>query len=84
MDRGSWRATVCGIAKELNTTKQAHVHKNSEPWFLHLYNGRNLIVTTARGQFKDFLNGQVDGTSLGGPAAKTLCSQCRGPRFDLW
>ena len=20
----------------------------------------------------------------GGPAAKTLCSQCRGPRFDPW
>ena len=20
----------------------------------------------------------------GGPVAKTLCSQCRGPRFDSW
>ena len=24
------------------------------------------------------------GQPLGSPLAKTLCSQCRGPRFDPW
>ena len=27
---------------ESNATAQPHVCKNAEPWFLHLYNGRNL------------------------------------------
>ena len=26
MDRGVWWATVCGITKELDTTKRAHTH----------------------------------------------------------
>ena len=33
--------------------------------------------------FKDI--GDTEGRDFpGGPVAKTLCSQCRGPRFDPW
>ena len=38
MDRGAWRATVHGVAKESDTNERTHTHKGkkSEKEYIHL------------------------------------------------
>ena len=77
MDRGAWRATVHGVTKSC-TTEYLTLSLST-----HIYIEIQNISITPESSLMPLYN-QSPRDFPGGPVAKTLCSQCKGPGFNPW
>ena len=77
MDRGAWRATVHGVTKSC-TTEYLTLSLST-----HIYIEIQNISITPESSLMPLYN-QSPRDFPGGPVAKTLCSQCKGPGFNHW
>ena len=81
MDRGAWRATVQVVAKswtQLGKWAPMHSCNWQSGWLGNLCKvNRHRDQLDSEGERKKRIK-NISGNFLGGPVAKTLCSQCRG------
>ena len=76
MDRGAWRATVYSVTKSQDTTVRAHTNTGQQMHRCILYTYIIYVRCAVRSSRAEDV--------LGDPVAKTLGSQCRALRVDLW
>ena len=88
---GAWQATVHRVTKSWTPRKRLRSLPLRSPPFPGLDDASWNHTESSSPQSQPLLEGidvhrpfylDEDSDFLGGPVAKTQCSQCRGPRFD--